>query len=162
MPVLNYFLVVGSRSTLHSTVQQNITSGPFLERHSSKMRHRTSRNSKALTTYLNMSLKAKKENIARKLAKYKKKNRKLGIEQVRDEHGYVIREKDKASKYLGGYWGDKFAEAGIEEDLAKQFLDKFGRNFTPTSWVINFFIFMLILCGAKKSAPGPDKLPYNI
>ena len=103
----------------------------------------------------------KKDSLAKKLAKYAKKHRKLGIEQVRDENGHVITDKDKASKFLGGYWGGKFAEKGIDENLANQFLGKFTNRFPATSWVINFFVFMLILGGAKKSAAGPDGVPYG-
>ena len=68
----------------------------------------------------------RRECIASKPAKHAKKHRKLGIEQVRDENGNAITNAGEASKYLGGYWGDKFAEKGIDENLADKFIGKYS------------------------------------
>jgi exonuclease III len=102
-----------------------------------------------------------KKCVMKQLSRHNPKRRKLGIEAVRGHDGIPILEKDKAFKHLSEYWGQKFEEKPINEIEARQFTKKFSRQFPRVPWKLTFVAFVNIVLACRKSAPGPDGVPYS-
>ena len=96
----------------------------------------------------------------KKLSRHSPKRRKLGIEAVRGSDGVPILDKKSADNHLTSHWGGKFKEHAIEEAEAAHFTTSFSKPFPTIQWMLTFAAFVNIISGCKKSAPGPDGVPY--
>ena len=103
----------------------------------------------------------RKDNLVRELMVHNPKRRRLGIGAVRKEDGNVINDRDESMDYLGKFWGKKFEASQIEEDSAKNFVQRFARKFPETTWTMGWLAFMSLMASLKNSAPGPDGIPYS-
>ena len=100
--------------------------------------------------------------IAKKLAMHNPKHRKIGIEATRDAEGIPIHNRDQAHAFLGQYWGGKFKEAEIDEQLAEEFAGQYSSPLPRVQWVMPFLDFLLLMMAPlKASAGGPDGIAYG-
>ena len=101
------------------------------------------------------------DNLLKKLALHNPKRRKLGIEAVRGCNGQPILDKTAAGDHLSKFWGGKFQEQAINESEASAFTGNFSTAFPIIQCLLRFATFAALVVGAKKSAPGPDGVPYS-
>ena len=107
-----------------------------------------------------------KQGLMAQLARHNPKHQKMGIEAVKGDDGMPIFNKSEAHSYLGRFWGKQFCEKHIDEHKAKDFCEEFSNKIpaqwrVSSIWLLPFQLFLLLLCHVKKSAPGPDGIPYS-
>ena len=101
-----------------------------------------------------------------RLAQLNPKHQKTGIEAVKGDDGLPIFNKAESHAFLGEFWGEQFCERTIDEDKATSFCAEFSNKIPPEwqssdLWFLPFQLFLLLLTKVKKSAPGPDGIPYS-
>ena len=104
--------------------------------------------------------KALASNLAKKLAMHNPWKRKLGITAVQGDDGRPIHDEDLATAHLAKYWGEQFEEKPIDERLAKAFTNTFANKFPQFVLTLCFAAFLDMIRTSKRSAPGPDGIPY--
>jgi len=104
--------------------------------------------------------KTRTAGLAKKLSMHNPWRRKLGIEAVRDNTGMPIHDKDEASDYLARHWGKQFQEKVIDEEAARRFVSQFALKMQSFVMIESFGRFMAMIRDSKRSAPGPDGIPY--
>ena len=73
-----------------------------------------------------------------RMMKHGRKNRQVGINAVRDHNGVPVTGNLKSKKILANFWAQKFAMKEIDENLAKEFTDKWSQEFPSTNWLLPF------------------------
>ena len=102
----------------------------------------------------------RRDGLMKKLALHNPWKRKLGIEAVRTQDGTPIFEESEVNAYLANHWGSQFVEKGIDADQARQFVSDNAVEFPEMQLILCFGIFIEMVGALKKSAPGPDGVPY--
>ena len=96
------------------------------------------------------------------LARHNPKRQRIGIGAVRGDDGEPIFDQAEVQSRLGNFWGTKFEEKSINTEKAKSFCRQFSNPIPKdVAWILPFQLFVLLLGRLKKSAPGPDGIPYG-
>ena len=102
------------------------------------------------------------QNYAKKLSRFNPKKNSIGVDAVYDKDERPILDKDKATDFLGKFWGEKMKATNIESEKAQEFVAEFSNPFPRIEWQLSLIQFVVLLSCLKMSAPGPDGIPYRL